>query len=449
MQVYSTIHASASVQLMARKLLPSWGDPIPMSRGLRRCFALFLVSGGSVAGAQHHPAPDTAAQWGAGVQAIGIVTRQSPGVAGSRLTEGYLTQPTLMAHAGLWRDALTLQAMLSLEGWTLARGELNPGIVGEGYIDRRHPHTYLHELVAALERRVGGSRASLALGKGFVPFGTDDPMGRPFAKYPINHHLAQILERVVAIAGVSRGPLVLEAGTFNGDEPEGSGDAPNRRRLWDSWAGRATFAPLPGAEAQLSYALVRSPEHATGGGPDDRKWSASARYESEKRRRYALVEWARTGQYVGSARSFTFSSLLAEGEAGVGAMLAALRLEVTERPDEERLLDPFRTQRPAHDFSIVGRSRWTITTARVAAPIALAGGVAILPFVEVAHHRVRETLRPSGFDPEQFYGSTTIWTLSSGLRVGLGTVHRRMGRYGVALGQHHDVRHIPPFHTSR
>ena len=34
--------------------------------------------------------------------------------------------------------------------------------------------------------------ASLSAGKGFAPFGTDDPMSRPIFRYPVNHHLAQI-----------------------------------------------------------------------------------------------------------------------------------------------------------------------------------------------------------------------------------------------------------------
>ena len=360
------------------------------------------------------------------------MNRQSPGLAGNALTEAYLTQPTFMAHAGV-RSLLTLQLMLSLEGLTLERGELNPGIVGEGYIDRRHPHTYLHELTATLTRRVAGSGASLTFGKGFAPFGTDDPMVRPFVKYPINHHLAQILERVVVVGAVRGGPVIVEAALFNGDEPESSGDAPNRRRLWDSWAARATLVPVAGAELQASYALVRSPEHAQGGGPDDRKWSASARVEDADARRYALVEWARTGQYVGSASAFTFSSALLEAESAVGKIILAGRLEITERPDEERLSNPFRTLLAGHDFSILGRTRWTIGTVRVAAPLSFDSRNAVTPFIELAHHGVRETFRPSGFIPEQFYGSSRIWVASIGAKLTLGERHRRMGRYGVAL----------------
>ncbi len=112
---------------------------------------------------------------------------------------------------------------LNFERWTLDLGELNAGIWGEGYVDRRHPHTFVHELVATLQGRMLGLDLSVTGGKGFAPFGTDDPMVRPFVKYPANHHLAQILERGVLIAAVRRGALLLEGGIFNGDERLGAG----------------------------------------------------------------------------------------------------------------------------------------------------------------------------------------------------------------------------------
>lgn len=404
----------------------------------RRIRSLLLVtavamSPSASASAQNHGAhADSSSRAFVGAQAIGMMTRQSPAIAGRALTEGYLTQPTLMAHASAWESRLGFQAMLSLEGLTLERGELNPGIVGEGYVDRRHPHTYLHEIAATLSESVGGARGSLTLGKGFAPFGTDDPMSRPFVKYPINHHLAQVLERIVAVAAVRAGPVSIEAGSFNGDEPESPGDAPNRSRLWDSWASRATIHPVAGAEIQGSYASVRSPEIATGGGLDDRKWSASGRFEDVARRVYALAEWARTTGYAGSSKTFAFDSFLIEAQSAGGPLTVAARIEVTERPDEERLTNPFRSIPGGHDFSILGRSRWTIGTLRVAAPLTRSR-TGVEPFVEVAHHRVRETLQPSGFVPTQFYGSDRIWTLSLGARLAFGQLHRRMGRYGVAV----------------
>jgi len=338
----------------------------------------------------------------------------------------------LTAMAAFWSDALEIRGALDFEGATMERGELNAGIHGEGYVDRRHPHTYLHELVITSQRRFGDNGVSLALGKGFAPFGTDDPMARPFEKYPINHHLAQILERAALTGAFRTRRLIFEAGLFNGDEPESAGDVPNRKRYWDSWSGRVTFVPFPQGELQTSYARVRSPENATGGGADARKQSASIRLEDAQHSGYGLVEWARTANYVGSSRTFAFTSLLAETWARYGRASGALRFERTDRPDEARLVDEFRTPLPAPDLSITGRSRWTIITARVAASFRTAKTLALEPFAEVARIRFRPTLSPSGFDPAQFYGSSRIWSVSVGAKLAVGMSHMRMGRYGVA-----------------
>jgi hypothetical protein len=367
-----------------------------------------------------------------GAQAIGVVTRESPAIHGRDLTEGYLTQPLAMAMASLWNDALQFRGTLDLEGVTMKRGELNAGILGEGYIDRRHPHTYLHELLITGQRTIGENGASLTIGKGFAPFGTDDPMARPFEKYPINHHLAQILERAVAIGAVRTRRVILEAGLFNGDEPEGPGDVPNRARYWDSWSGRVTLIPFPQGEFQGSYARVRSPENARGGGEDQHKQSASIRLEDAQHSGYGLLEWARTSEYAGSARTFSFTSLLAETSARFGVVSGALRFERTERPDEARLTNEFKTPLPATDLSIAGRSRWTIVTVRVAALVPVPRPFTVEPFVEIARVGFTQTIKPSGFDPAQFYGADRIWSFSVGATLKVGMKHMRMGRYGVA-----------------
>jgi hypothetical protein len=41
-------------------------------------------------------------------------------------------------------------------------------------------------------------------------------------------------------------------------------------------------------------------------------------------------------------------------------------------------------------------------------------------------------LRPAGFDPRQFYGASTIWSLSAGAKLSFDMRHMRMGRYGAA-----------------
>jgi hypothetical protein len=135
-----------------------------------------------------------------GAQAVVALERADPVPGGGSLAEVRVVQPVLHLSAG-GLGPLRLTAVLNLEGATIPEGELALGNWGEGFVDRRHPHTYLHELIVTagdlLGARPGTARLSLSAGKGFAPFGTDDPMVRPFLRYPVNHHLAQILERAV------------------------------------------------------------------------------------------------------------------------------------------------------------------------------------------------------------------------------------------------------------
>lgn len=415
----------------------------PGTARLRRPLAwcALAVAGASAAGAQEHAGHATgepAVRWSLGAQAVPLVTRADPALDGEPRTEAYLTQPGLMGHLSLLGGRVELAAVLNLEGATLRRGELNAGIWGEGYVDRRHPHTYLHEAVATL-RPPGRGRvvdASLSAGKGFVPFGTDDPMSRPFVKYPANHHLAQVLERAVAIAAVRGGPLVLEAALFNGDEPQGPSDGPGWDRFGDSWAARATLLPRSGLEASASHARVESPEHPRGGVLDQRKWSAAVRWERRagaEAREYALVEWARTDEYDGFTRAFSFPTLLAEGALRRRGVELAARWERTDRPEGERLLDPFRAPVPHHDLAILGITRWSTLTLGASAGVEPLAGVRLRPFAEAQMLHAREKEPTSLFQPRAFYGSERMWSLSAGVRVEAGTLHARMGRYGAAL----------------
>ena len=88
-----------------------------------------------------------------GAEATGVVTHESPAIHGRDLTEGYLTKPVIMGQLSPWGEVLSLKMTLDFEGSTIERGELNAGIYGEGYIDRRHPHTYLHELLLSSTKR--------------------------------------------------------------------------------------------------------------------------------------------------------------------------------------------------------------------------------------------------------------------------------------------------------
>jgi len=339
--------------------------------------------------------------------------------------------------------------MLNLEGATLGRGELNTGTYGEGYVDRRHPHSYLHELLATVRANLAFRRRtaaiSLTAGRGFAPFGSDDPMSRPFVKYPANHHLAQILERLVVVAAVHTGALTLEGGIFNGDEPTSPRSLPKWSRFGDSWSARATLRPAHGVEIAASAARVDSPEFREGFGLDQRKTSAVLRIEqpaaSGAGSRYLLAEWARTHDDRRGRLAFTYTSLLAEGAYCHRGRWGALRMERTIRPEEERLIDPFRTPRPQIEFAILGRTRWTAATVAGGTTGARAGVFTIRPFVEVAYARAETVDDLAALVPRDFYGSDHLWLLSFGARVHLGRRAHRMGRYGVAAAD--DTAHAP------
>jgi hypothetical protein len=365
-------------------------------------------------------------------QAIPVVTRADPTATRAALTEGYVTQPLVMAHASwMWLRGIST---LNFEGLTIDRGELTTGGYGEGYVDRRHPHAYVHELLAGAESSAGGFHASLFAGRGFAPFGSDDPMVRPFEKYPVNHHLSQVLERVVAVGALRYGPVIGELGTFNGDEPTGPGSSPSFDRFGDSWATRLTVLPLSGAELSASFASVTSPEVRAGHGIDQRKGSVVARYnrETESTLRYAMLEWARTDERDSGVLTTKLSSLLGEAAVCARGVVFGGRLERTDRPEEERLADPFRTPRPSSDLANLGVSRWTTLTASLAAPRVARGFISGRPFVEVARIGVVPG-NPAGiFDPELRYGTRRLWMYSAGVRLRAGSMHDRMGRYGAA-----------------
>jgi len=360
-------------------------------------------------------------------QLVAAWTLFDPVPGDSAMAELRIVQPVIMARGVL--GAWALRATVNLEGWTLKDGELAQGTWGEGFMDRRHPHTYAHELMLEWTRPLGAARVGVALGKGFVPFGTDDPMSRPPLRYPVNHHLSQILERALILAGARAGQFVAEVATFNGDEPEYPSQWPNMERFGDSWSARVTWLPLDGVESQVSVANVASPEHREGAGSEQWKWDASVRWDRPLGGTpvYGLVEWARTSELDGV---FVYSSWLLEGSARLGNHRPYVRFEWTERPEEQRLLDPFRSQRPHLDNSILGITRWSVYTAGYT----LAGPrwrrLQLMPLLELSYARVTE-ITTGVFDPESFYGRSWIWSATIGMRLDAGLTGHRMGRYGV------------------
>ncbi len=374
------------------------------------------------------------AQWWAraGGQAIPAYTAADPVPGGRELGELRVVQPVVVVEAG-GPGRLRALAHLNLEGATIPGGELTPGAWGEGFVDRRHPHTYLHELLLTagdlLGPADGEAELSLTVGKGFAPFGTDDPMMRPSLRYPVNHHLAQILERAVAIAAVRTGPVVGEVGLFNGDEPERPGQWPRVARFGDSWSVRLTLAPARGLELQGSHARVHSPEHRPGAGTDQVKWSASARWAGPVARHPAsgLIEWARTSEAEGF---FVFRSFLLESAWAPGRHRLHYRFERTTRPEEERI-SFFRSLRPHLENSILGTTRWTIHTVGYGFAVPAPRGLTVRPLVELSAGSIGK-VGGGLFRVEELYGRDDFWAVTLGVRIAAGAPMPRMGRYGAA-----------------
>ena len=359
---------------------------------------------------------------------LGTVMRPTP--LRTTLREFRLVQPVVMVSieplAGLV-GRLTFNA----EAWTLAKGELTAGAWGEGFVDRRHPHTAWHELLISGSTAIPcgrvGCRVGLFAGKGFVPFGSDDPMSRPIAAYPVNHHLAQILERAVVAGQASIGPVAIEASLFNGDEPERPWQWPKISRFADSWSGRVTVNPFRGLELSASVARVASPEARVGTGPTQQKIHFAVRPQGTLGRTTlgGLAEWARTTEVDGV---FRFHSLLAEGWAARGDHRVAIRFERTERPEEERVTE-FREVRPRIDNSLLGVTRWTLLTANYGYRGA-AGRFSVEPFVEGTIGSIAE-IAGGIFEVASTYGGTTVKRVTLGMKLAWRDSGHRMGRYGI------------------
>jgi hypothetical protein len=193
--------------------------------------------------------------------------------------------------------------------------------------------------------------------------------------------------------------------------------------------------PLAGLELSGSIARVTAPEERSGAGLNQRKSSLVARYaaQSANSARYALAEWAHTNELDRGERINSIGSLLAEGAYCRAGVVVGARVERTDRIEEERLLDPFRTPRPPHDLSNLGVSRWTTFTVSLASPAARAGWFGARPFVEVERLHVGQGNPPGIFNPDFIYGTNWMWMFSAGVRLTAGVPHMRMGRYGAAL----------------
>jgi hypothetical protein len=367
-------------------------------------------------------------------QAFSMVTAVAPRDSDSPIhdTESYVTQPVAMVNVEGPGSRLVLRSTFDLEALTQPGGEYNFGGWGEGYIDRRHPHTFLHEAMLSLDLwNVAGGAASLSAGKGFAPYGTDDPMSRPVAKYPTNHHLSQLLERWTLNGAWLRGGWSVEAGVFGGQEPDGPWDLGNlssfgnsfSARLAKRFGGTGTTAPW---ELSASYGSVA--ESHEGVSHRTALWNAAVRHSQPHRFGgiYALAEASASDPEEGDG----FWSVLAETQVRIARHRPYYRVEYATRPEYARQGEVGTPgfYRYDHDEEPFGATRWLIQSLGYEFDLS-GGGVATRPFAEVQHHRVRS--ERSHIDPRLQFGDDGFWTLSAGFRLFFGGGPMRMGSYGV------------------
>jgi hypothetical protein len=348
-------------------------------------------------------------------------------------TDYYLTQPAIMANVESTGSRWVFRTTLNLEAFTLDDGEVTFGGWGEGYIDSRHPHTFLHEAMLSLNLwEARGGAFSISAGRGFAPYGTDDPMARPVLKYPTNHHLSQILERWTINAIYLRQGWSIEGGLFGGDEPTDPWDVGNIAGFGRSWSARATrrFGEGVGPMAQweLSGSVGRVRE--THGGHHEtltHLYNTAVRHAGRvgASNLYGLAEYS-----VGNTEGNRYFSALGESQLEAGRHQPYVRVEYSTRPEYRREGVPGtdRFFRYDHDDEPIGATRWLITS--LGYGHRLSGYPASArPFIELQHFRVRP--EHGGITPQALFGRSSFWSLSAGVRVFLGGEPMRMGTYGI------------------
>jgi hypothetical protein len=348
----------------------------------------------------------------------------------------YLTQPAMMADILSPGSRFALRVTLNFEGLTQRDGEMSYGAWGEGFIDSRHPHTLLHELMlSANVWDAPGGAFSLSAGKGFAPYGTDDPMSRPPVKYPSNHHLSQVLERwTVNAQFLSHAGTSLEAGVFGGGEPNGPYDFSNIRSFGDSWSVRLAqlfggFGAAAAWEGSVSYANIKEEGH--GGSERTELANVALRHERsyDFGELYALAEASRSWP----ERREGFFSILGESRVALGRDLRHqpyYRIELATRPEYVRRGLPG-TQgyfRYFHHESAIGATRWLINTLGYEYR-ATDLPVSIHPYIEVDYDAISRERGPVA--PHALYGRSTLLNVSFGMRLFFGGGAMRMGSYGL------------------
>ena len=273
---------------------------------------------------------------------------------------------------------------------------------------------------------------SLSAGKGFVPYGTDDPMARAGLKFPTNHHLSQILERWTVNGVYLRRGWGVEAAVFGGTETEGPYDLSNIESFGDSWSVRLSrrwgSGSGPTAEWELSTSYARVVETHHDALEKTRLLNGALRHwrGPDSALQEALLEVS-----VGKKEDHNdFFSVLGELWFDRSGHQPYVRLEYSSRPEYERE----RGDRNAGFFRYddasdpIGSTRWLTSTAAYA--YELTGyPISIRPFAELQHFMVWED--QGELDPVTLFGSDSFWAITIGARMFIGGSPMRMGAYGV------------------
>jgi hypothetical protein len=178
-----------------------------------------------------------------------------------------------MAERPLAGGHLMLRSMLSLEPLTVGkRGYPELYQVGEGLVDRQHPHDFFMELAAQFAVDIGHETVGYIYA---APVG--DPALGPVAfphrasaaeipQAPLSHHLqdsTHIAGSVVTI-GAKQHAFGLALSGFHGREPDNNRWNIDKGSI-DSWSIRGTWDPTPNWSAQLSTGHLQHPEAAEPG----------------------------------------------------------------------------------------------------------------------------------------------------------------------------------------
>jgi len=368
--------------------------------------------------------------------------------------DAYLTQAAAMLRLTSPEGRWTLRVTPNFEAWTIGDGEVTPGAWGEGYLDRRHPHNLLHEAMLSWSHPELG--LSLSAGKGFALYGTPDPMSRPGAKYPTNHHLSQILERWVVSAAWQGARWSLEAGVFGGTEPKDPYDFGNITSFGDSWSARFGYRFEEGVRATVSYGNVLEPPEPQnpipgvppepqGSHPRGRGHLVNVSVGQDARIGAGRLEWmAEASRETHGGADYSFWALLGEARLDTGSSLPYLRVEYATRPEFARFGQPGSEDfyRYGFDDEAIGANRWLVATVGYAHRVRT-GEFQFRPFVEGQGIRIEEDW--GGFPPAELFGSDRGWVLNLGMKIYWGGDPMPMGSYGVlapmmdgpAAGSHH------------